>query len=141
MICDYFSKFPFLYRAKTSFWLLRDHLIDLFSIEGYPDEIVSRLRVTLRYDRVSFPLFRRSPEFLVCARGLHNPMWLSTEYLFVRAGWAYHTNKVGGLVPAYFLRYLPAQRYLRLVLNAKGCRYGSDKPARCRVHCASDAIT
>ena len=41
MICDYFSKFPFLYRAKTSFWSLRDHLIDLFSIEGYPDKIVS----------------------------------------------------------------------------------------------------
>ena len=40
-ICDYFSKFPFLYRAKTSFWSLRDRLIDLFSIEGYPDEIVS----------------------------------------------------------------------------------------------------
>ena len=40
-ICDYFLKFPFLYRAKTSFWSLRDHLIDLFSIEGYPDEIVS----------------------------------------------------------------------------------------------------
>ena len=41
MICDYFSKFPFLYRAKTSFWSLRDRLIDLFSIEGYPDKIVS----------------------------------------------------------------------------------------------------
>ena len=40
-ICDYFLKFPFLYRAKTSFWSLRDHLIDLFSIEEYPDEIVS----------------------------------------------------------------------------------------------------
>ena len=40
-ICDYFSKFPSLYRAKTSFWSLRDRLIDLFSIEGYPDEIVS----------------------------------------------------------------------------------------------------
>ena len=39
LICDYFSKF--LYRAKTSFWSLRDRLIDLFSIEGYPDEIVS----------------------------------------------------------------------------------------------------
>ena len=38
MICDYFLKFPFLYRAKTSFWSLRDHL---FSIEGYPEEIVS----------------------------------------------------------------------------------------------------
>ena len=41
LICDYFSKFPFLYRAKTSFWSLRGRLIDLFSIEGYPDEIVS----------------------------------------------------------------------------------------------------
>ena len=41
LICDYFSKFPFIYRAKTSFWSLRDRLIDLFSIEGYPDEIVS----------------------------------------------------------------------------------------------------
>ena len=41
LICDYFSKFLFLYRAKTSFWSLRDHLIDLFSIEGYPDDIVS----------------------------------------------------------------------------------------------------
>ena len=41
LICGYFSKFPFLYRAKTSFWSLRDRLIDLFSIEGYPDEIVS----------------------------------------------------------------------------------------------------
>ena len=44
LICDYFSKFPFLYRAKTSFWSLRDRLIDLFSIEGYPDEIVSNNR-------------------------------------------------------------------------------------------------
>ena len=41
LICDYFLKFPFLYRAKTSFWSLRDRLIDLFSIKGYPDKIVS----------------------------------------------------------------------------------------------------
>ena len=41
LICDYFSKFPFPYRAKISFWSLRDHFIDFFSIEGYPDEIVS----------------------------------------------------------------------------------------------------
>ena len=26
LVCDYFLKFPFLYRAKTSFWSLRDHL-------------------------------------------------------------------------------------------------------------------
>ena len=41
LICDYFSKFPFMYKAKTFFWSLRDHLIELFSFEGYPDEIVS----------------------------------------------------------------------------------------------------
>ena len=41
LICDYFSKFPFMFKAKTSFWSLRDHLINLFSIEGYPDKIVS----------------------------------------------------------------------------------------------------
>ena len=41
LICDYFSKFPFMFKAKTSFWSLRDHLINLFSIEGHPDEIVS----------------------------------------------------------------------------------------------------
>ena len=41
IICDYFLKFLFLYRAKTWFWSLKDYLIDLFSIEGYPDQIVS----------------------------------------------------------------------------------------------------
>ena len=41
LICDYFSKFPFMYKAKTLFWSSRDHLIELFSIEGYPDKIVS----------------------------------------------------------------------------------------------------
>ena len=41
LICDYFSKSPFLYRAETSFWCSRDHLIDLFSVEGNPDDIVS----------------------------------------------------------------------------------------------------
>ena len=55
LICDYFSKFPFLYRAKTSFWSLRDHLIDLFSIEGYPDEIVSDNRPP--FQSKEFPKF------------------------------------------------------------------------------------
>ena len=41
LISDYFSKFPYLFKAKTSFWCLRDHLINLFAIEGYPDEIVT----------------------------------------------------------------------------------------------------
>ena len=55
LICDYFSKFPFLYRAKTSFWSLRDRLINLFSIEGYPDEIVSDNRPP--FQSKEFPKF------------------------------------------------------------------------------------
>ena len=35
LICDYFSKFPFLFQVKTmSFANLRDHLMELFSVEG-----------------------------------------------------------------------------------------------------------
>ena len=41
LISDYFSKFPYMFKAKTSFWSLKDHLINLFAIEGYPDEIVT----------------------------------------------------------------------------------------------------
>ena len=48
LICDYFSKFPFMYKAKASFWSLRDHLIDLFSIEEYPDKIVSDKWTTIQ---------------------------------------------------------------------------------------------
>ena len=42
LICDYFSKFPFLFQVKTmSFANLNDHLEELFSVEGIPDEIMS----------------------------------------------------------------------------------------------------
>ena len=42
LICDYFSKFPFLFQAKTtSFANLKDHLVELFSVEGTPNEIMS----------------------------------------------------------------------------------------------------
>ena len=41
LIADYFSKFPYLFKTKTSFWSLRDHLINLFAIEGYPDKVVT----------------------------------------------------------------------------------------------------
>ena len=41
LISDYFSKFPYMFKAKTSFWSLQDHLINLFAIEGYPDEVVT----------------------------------------------------------------------------------------------------
>ena len=42
LICDYFSKFPFLFQVKTtSSANLKDHLQELFSVEGIPDEIMS----------------------------------------------------------------------------------------------------
>ena len=42
LICDYFSKFPFLFQVKTTrFANLKDHLEELFSVEGIPDEITS----------------------------------------------------------------------------------------------------
>ena len=42
LICDYFNKFPFLFQVKTtSFAILKDHIMELFSVEGIPDEIMS----------------------------------------------------------------------------------------------------
>ena len=42
LICDYFSKFPFLFQIKTtSFANLKDHLQELLSIEGTSDEVMS----------------------------------------------------------------------------------------------------
>ena len=39
-VCNYFSKFPFMLKAEISLWSLRDHLIDLFAVEGHLDDIV-----------------------------------------------------------------------------------------------------
>ena len=41
LICDYFSNFPFMFSCKTSWGSLKDRLIDLFSNEGFPKEIIS----------------------------------------------------------------------------------------------------
>ena len=42
LVCDYFSKFPFVFQTKTtSFANLWDHPHELFLIEGTPDEIMS----------------------------------------------------------------------------------------------------
>ena len=46
LICDY--EVSYMYKAKTSSWSLSDHLINLFSIEGYPDEIISDNRPPLK---------------------------------------------------------------------------------------------
>ena len=41
LICDYFSKFPFMFSCKTSWGSLKDRLINLFANKGYPREIIS----------------------------------------------------------------------------------------------------
>ena len=42
LVCDYFSKFPFVFQAKsTSFANIKDQLEELFGLEGKPDEIMS----------------------------------------------------------------------------------------------------
>ena len=42
LVCDYFGKFPFVFQTKTTrFTNLRDHLQELFMVEGTPDEIMS----------------------------------------------------------------------------------------------------
>ena len=41
LICDYFSKFPYMFSCKTSWGSLKDCLIELFANEGYPKEIIS----------------------------------------------------------------------------------------------------
>ena len=42
LICDYFSKFPFVFQTRnTSFANIKDHLQELFAIEGTPNEVMS----------------------------------------------------------------------------------------------------
>ena len=42
LICDYFSKFPFLFQTRTTAWTsLKAHLTELFAIEGTPDEVMT----------------------------------------------------------------------------------------------------
>ena len=42
LVCDYFSKFPFIFQTKsTSFAYIKEQLEELFGLEGTPDEIMS----------------------------------------------------------------------------------------------------
>ena len=42
LICDYFSKFPFLFQTRTTAWIsLKAHITELFAIEGTPDEVMT----------------------------------------------------------------------------------------------------
>ena len=42
LVCDYFSKFPFIFQTKsTSFAYIKEQLEELFGLEGAPDEITS----------------------------------------------------------------------------------------------------
>ena len=59
LICDYFSKFPFLFQVKTtSFVNLKDHLEELFSVEGIPNEIMSDNGPPLQWQRIQFLSYR-----------------------------------------------------------------------------------
>ena len=40
LVCDRFSKFPYCYKTgDTKFTSLRDHLIDIFALEGAPERV------------------------------------------------------------------------------------------------------
>ena len=42
LVCDYFSKFPFIFQTKSiSFAYIKEQLEELFGLEGAPDEIMS----------------------------------------------------------------------------------------------------
>ena len=42
LVCDYFSKFPFIFQTKsTSFTYIKEQLEELFGLEGTPNEIMS----------------------------------------------------------------------------------------------------
>ena len=42
LVCDYFRKFPFIFQMKsTSFAIIKDHLQELFTLEGTPKEIMN----------------------------------------------------------------------------------------------------
>ena len=51
--------------------------------------------------------------------GFARPYLVVNRILIYSGGLGLPHHKVGVLVPAYFLHYFPAQRYSRLVLNAK----------------------
>ena len=65
LICDYFSKFPFMFQVKsTSFANLKDHLTELFSVEGTPKEISSFLTGLGIRHTTSSPNYPRSNGFI-----------------------------------------------------------------------------
>ena len=94
LICDYFSKFPFLYRAKTSFWSLRDRLIDLFSIEGYPDEI----KLDMRVDYIAFT----KPWIEKLKDSTQRDPILATVYQLTQQGWPHQRRHVPHLARRYW---------------------------------------
>ena len=77
---------------------------------------MSRLRGNAKwYGQGFLPVIPAESRILSMRTRSVRPLLVVNRILFIRAGWAYHTNKVEVLVPAYSLHYGPAQRYTRLL--------------------------
>ena len=76
---------------------------------------MSRLRVTLNGTDKGSPHNSGGVRNSEYVHEVRRPLLVVNRILFIRAGWAYRTNKVEVLVPAYSLHYGPAQRYTRLL--------------------------
>ena len=70
---------------------------------------MSRLRVTLTVRTRVFPVILAESGIPSTSVGSARPFLVVNRILFIWAGWAYRTNKVEVLVPAYSLHYGPAQ--------------------------------
>ena len=75
---------------------------------------MSRLRVTLNGMDKGCPRHSGGVRNSEYERGVRTTLLVVNRILFIRVGWAYHTNKVEVLVPAYSLHYGPAQWYTQL---------------------------
>ena len=71
LVCDYFSKFSYMYTCKSSWCSLKDCLIDLFAMEGYPKEIVSDNGSP--FNSHDFALFLSSHSIKQTTSSLHYP--------------------------------------------------------------------
>ena len=70
---------------------------------------VSRLRVMLNGTDKGSPRNSGRVRNSEYKHGVRTTLLVVNRILFIRAGWAYRTNKVEVLVPAYSLHYGPEQ--------------------------------
>ena len=94
---------------------------------------MSRLRVMLNGTDEGSPHNSGGVRNSEYERGSARPLLVVNRILFIRAGWAYRTNKVEVLVPAYSLHYGPAQQYTRLNTKCEAVR--TVPTGRCGAKC------